>query len=296
MPNLFNTQWPRIILVFSVLLGYSSINTSASAAILLKSFTTPTNDPPQDFNTKLYSLQGRIGGVTTYEFNYEGVTNGGASDQTVRNGTINENWLNDQAVDWQLDWNPATKTASFKLTSAPDGSVNPTVITSQFIGPVGTGTGKFDGFSLLARALTSGVVEPGSLSQVTVSEITVKKKDNSLITDSSFIISPDATNPGPTSLDISATSPASVNTQVLNKSYFALNDSSYDEILQLKGTGLMSWLSGNPLSGGNSRLTFQVDGFNTTRSLTPATTPEPGVTVALVSVGALITLSKRLKK
>jgi hypothetical protein len=204
-------------------------------------------------------VEGKVGTPGTWELALEN------NKYEVQSGTERQwNWVNNEKVPWQLDWDSSNRQVKFTLGFDWRKQVSFFNANSS--------TNEFNGFYLWTRAQTaSNRVDPGTKISLEVTE--VKSINDSIFTPVSGIFS-------------SATAPFT--SQAITKNFF----SSDESIASLKGFISISWTSSfNPQAkGANSRIGFKIKGYNR-----PVAVPEPASILGLLAVSS-IGFSSTLKR
>ncbi|WP_342747360.1 choice-of-anchor W domain-containing protein [Hydrococcus rivularis] len=206
----------------------------------------------QEWTDLNWAVEGKVGSLSTWELALQN------NKYQVQSGTERQwNWVNNEQVPWQLDWDSSNRQIKFTLGSDLRKQVSFFNANSVM--------NEFNGFYLWTRATTTlNMVDPGTKISLEVTE--VKGINDSIFTSVSGISS-------------SATAPSTSNQTAITKNFFSSNES----IASLKGFVSMSWTSNNPQAkGANSRVGFKIKGYNR-----PVAVSEPASILGLLAVGTI---------
>lgn len=242
--------------------GVMALPTAAIAANITRvpgNFAYLTPSSPDGWENLNWATRGRASAPGDWEF---GVT----TDDNI-NGAVQQadwNWVNGQAVPWDLLWNAAEN----KLTFTIGGHV---LVLDQD----GTPPGIFNGFYLWTTSRTDSRVDAGTQMYLQVNTVNGHTVEGSLV-------------------NSTATAPVGGG-QEISKFFFA----SDVAITTITGFARMSWPEGarNPQqSGARDRVAFKIEGFYTGITEEPPSVPEPASLLGLFAVGSLGVMGRKALK
>ena len=216
---------------------------------------------------------GNVNGLQSVSFGKDGSN---SLINTVEGTTFQDDilvWLNGETADWELDWDPETKKATFTI-----GYDDPKEVNLSYEYKVG----EFDTFNSLGLITFVKDKSLNPISELTISNAIFSNGE----TQSSF-------DPNIVKSEFSDSSLR----QEFNKLFFILDGKSLTDgvnITNLTGTYTMSW-DGEARSPGDQAAGFQLFMFDPDGEGNARTTPEPGLMLGLLGVGTLGLVGRKRK-